>query len=109
MVLMLTYAHDFAIWYQTGAEVRVFVLLHGHQHADDLSCDKGVVEALLRRRLPGELAVHRQRSLRVWWLQQLHKLNVGIMHLQQWVSGLVSTSYLGDIDLKGAYDAYHAS
>lgn len=57
------------------------VLLQGRQHADDLSCDESVVEALLGHRLQRETAVHLHCGLRVRWLQLLHKLDVGIMDL----------------------------
>lgn len=68
--------------HQTGAQLWVVVLLLRHQHADDLSCDEGVVEALLGRRLQREPAVNLHCSRRVRGLQQLHQLNVGIMDLE---------------------------
>lgn len=68
---------------QAEAQVWVVVQLQRHQHADDLSGDEGIVEALLRHRPQGEAAVHLQSSLRVGWLQQLHKLNIGIVELRR--------------------------
>lgn len=57
------------------------ILLQGHQQTDNLSCDEGVIEALLGHRLQRESAVHLYGSVRICRLQQLHQLSVGIVNL----------------------------
>ena len=65
VVTVLTQAHNFAISYEAGAQLGVVVLLQHHQHTDNLSCDEGVIKALLGHRLQRESAVHLHCSLRV--------------------------------------------
>lgn len=89
---LLTYAHDLAVGHQTGAQLRVLKVLCSHQHADNLSSDESIIEALLGCQLGGELAVHVQRPLGVRWLQHLHQFDVGIVHLQEGVSGIMHYS-----------------
>lgn len=79
--IVITQAHDFAVCYEVGAKLRVVVQLQHHQHADNLSCDEGVIKALFGHRLQRETAVHLHCSLRVRRLQQLHKLDICIMDL----------------------------
>lgn len=78
---IFTLAHDFAVCYKTGPQLWVVVLLQGHQHTDNLSCDEGIIDALLGHRLKREPAVHLHGNVRICRLQQLHELSVGIVNL----------------------------
>lgn len=85
VVIVVTWAHDLAVCYEAGAQLWVVALLQRHQHAYDLSCDEGIIEALIGHRPQGEFAPWGLHcSLGVWWLQrlhELHELNVGIVDL----------------------------